>query len=60
MKVTRNAGLGFGRADFPSSRNFGFAAPECRLVRASNSITVIVAQKCLFYLARFPCDGTRV
>src|SRR4030095_1114500 len=60
MKVTRPVGLGFGRAIFPSSLDLGFAAPECRLVRASNSITVIGAQKCLFYLAWFRCDCARV
>jgi hypothetical protein len=49
MKVPGNVGLGFGRADFPSSRDVDFAAPECRLVRASNSITVIGAQKCSSY-----------
>src|SRR4030095_17221624 len=60
MKVTRTVGLGFGRANLPSSRDLGFAAPECRLVRPSNSITVIGAQKCLFYLAWFRCDYARV
>ncbi len=51
MNVPRNVELDFDRANFPLSRDLGFAAPECRLVRASNSITVIGAQKCLFYLA---------
>jgi hypothetical protein len=60
MKVPGNVGLGFGRADFPSSRDLGFAGPESRLVRASISITVIGAQKCLFYLACFRCDCARV
>src|SRR5215510_12556677 len=59
MKVLRKVELGFGRADFPYSRDPGFAAPECRLVPASNSITVIGAQKCLFYLACFRYDCAR-
>src|SRR5262245_45546903 len=59
MKVLRKVELGFGRADFPYSRDPGFAAPECRLVPASNSITVIGTQKCLFYPACFRCDSAR-
>ena len=53
MKVRGNVGLGFVRANFPSSRDLGFAAPECSLVRASNSITVIGAQKCYSILLAF-------
>jgi hypothetical protein len=60
VKVLGNVGLGFVRANFPSSRDVGFAAPECRLVRASNSITVIGAQKCSFYLACLRYDCARV
>ena len=60
MKVPGNVELVFDHANFPLSRELGLAAPECRLVRASNSITVIGAQKCLFYLACFRCDYTPV
>jgi len=42
VKVLGNVRLGFGR---PSSRDVGFATPQCRLARCSNSITVIGAQK---------------
>ena len=47
VKVLGNVGLGFVRANFPSSRD------ECLLVRASNSITVIGAQKCYSILLAF-------
>ena len=53
MKVPGNVELVFDRANFPLSRDLGFAAPECRLVRASNSITVIGAQKCCSILLAF-------
>ena len=51
MKVPGNVELVFDRV--PLSRDLGFAAPECRLVRASNSITVIGAQKCYSILLAF-------
>ena len=53
VKILENVGLGFGRADFPQSCDRGFAAPEYRLVRSSNSITVIGAQKCYSILLAF-------
>src|ERR1051326_4364767 len=59
MKVPGNV-RGFDCANFPSSRDLGFAAAECRLVRASVSITVTGAKKCLFYLGCFRADGARV
>ena len=60
MKVLRDVGLGFGRADFPESRDLGFANPQWRLVRSSNSITVIDAQKCYSILPAFDCGCVQV
>src|SRR4030095_4359556 len=53
MKVLTNVGLGFCRAEFSYSRDLGFVTPQCRLARASNSITVIGAQKCYSILLAF-------
>ena len=60
VKVLENVGLNFVRGKSLYSSELGFAAPECRLVRACNLITVTGAQKCLFYLAGFRSDCARV